>query len=1062
TTDNVAVFKDGVALVDGIDYSYSYNSTSDTIVVTPLSGIWERDSVYVIRVNNRDYYRTVAKPGWELPDGSRFLVRDGSGAQETFEFESGYTIQVPQTLRIIIPEEGGSLGGVRDGETFTIRRVSGTTVLQTEVFEFDSNGVFIDNNRDGQPDNHVITFSVADGADAIAGQMVTQLFNADLDLRPVNIGDGVVHLGAGPEHRVDVARARSLTVSPPDNPPPVGIQDGDFFTIDDGSKIVTFEFDSDGLPADADMDGIADHPNASVISFHPGLINDQIAERIVTAVELANVNLTPAAVGDGMVHLGGVANVHIVDVSGSNLALFGAPGVRSAFGIRVPTVAGEPRFAPDALGTPYLDDGNTFSIGDGTSTITFELDDVADPRNGGKTVAPNIVVAFYSTDFGLRIPTNVDGSPRVAPDGTSEPYIRDGDTFTLTDGVRQVKFELDNLDASVGGGATTSPNIPIHYRSLTDTTDDIANAIVTAIAGSAIQGLNNLRNAGDGVVLFGEPADGSSRHALNMSLTGLEQTGQAGVRASTVDDIANVLVAAIQNAPLSGLNPTNAGNGIVLLGEATDGSSSHVMDLSQTGLSQVGSAGTPAAIPVYVTPVRDFDESGTNNDFDGTQVAVAIIDAVNGSSLDVHAIPAGADAVEIDGAAAVIEVNSVFVSNKRFVGVKDLAGNSLKPNLLSGDTQMSIVLGQAAMDFGDAPQTSAGDYPTQLGQNGAFHMITDNPLFLGTRVDADPDGLIHHPDTLPAGVSPAEAQGDDYDAEGFSVDTSGAANVHIEDATGSIVDVDVTPTIITLDMPLTLAVSSGAVLTDGAQFRVTNNGRTVSFEFDSDGSFIDSDGDGSPDNPLIRFVSTDSAEDIALAAANTVRAQTALKLAPVVLGGTSAETLVHIGGQNLTTFGVGVDRLGRADFVSDGETFRIDVPATASRAAASYVFEFEDTVEDDGVALNHIPVRYNVGTTQDGLAQSVIQAVLGTNLGIAATDMGEGRVELSGRDDDGVVMGAFNPYTVTQIQVFPSAQGLLDAWIDFNIDGDFNDPGEQILASRQIRPDGDNVFEIQP
>ena len=1035
TTGNVSVFRDGVELVDGIDYSFSYNATSDTIVVTPLSGIWEPDRVYVIRVNNRDYYRITASNGWELPDGWQFLVRDVQGDQETFEFESGYTLQVPQTLQIIVPEAGGSLGGVRDGETFTIQRVAGTTILQSVVFEFDSNGIFTDNNLDGLPDNRLVTFSVADSAEDIAQKMVTQIFNANLQLRPSHIGDGVIHLGSTEQHRVDIARARSLQVTGQAS----GIEDGDFFTIDDGTKIVTFEFDSDGLLTDSDGDGVPDRPGAALITFNPGLTNDQIAARIVTAVSLADVNLTPVAIGSGQVHLGGIANVHLLDVSGSQLTSIGAPGVRSAFGIQIPTVAGQPRFVPDATGTPYLTDGEIFSITDGTRAITFELDDQSDPRNGGRTVAPNVVVAFYSTDFGIRVPTNADGTPRVAPDGTPVPYLRDGDTFTLTDGTRTVRFELDDLDATIGGNSWNSANVPIHYSSTTSTTDDIANAIRDAIAGSTIQGLSNLRNIGGGIVLFGEPAGGTSLHALNVTPTGLEQMGAPGVRASTVNDIANVIVAAIQNAPLSGLNPTNAGNGVIHLGELTDGTSRHAMDLSQTGLAPVGSAGIPAAIPVYVTPVRDFDESGVNNDFDGAQVAVALRNAINGSPLAVTATPAGANVVEIVGAVTVLELDPVFVDSTRFVGVKDLAGNPLKPNLLSGDTQFSIVLGQAAMDFGDAPQTLAGSYPTQLGLNGPFHMITANPIFLGQRVDAEPDGQ----------VSP-DATGDHLDGEGFVIDTAGAANMYVVNGGGGLVNAGVTPGTISLPLPLTLQVGAGTGIQDGARFRVTNNDRTVDFELDLDGNL------NNPTAIRVAYSLDDSALTIADTITRTVRAQTGLRLAPSLLESDDALGYVHVGGEALNVFGTGLVALGQSDFVSDGETFRIATPTT------TYVFEFDDIEANTGVVAGNIPVRYDVGTTRDGLAEAVIQAVLETSLGIAATNLGEGQVELSGRDNDGVViMGAFNRNTATQIQVFPSAPGLLDAWIDFNRDGDFDDPGEQILASVQIRPDRDNIFEIQ-
>ena len=85
----------------------------------------------------------------------------------------------------------------------------------------------------------------------------------------------------------------------------------------------------------------------------------------------------------------------------------------------------------------------------------------------------------------------------------------------------------------------------------------------------------------------------------------------------------------------------------------------------------------------------------------------------------------------------VSEVSSVFVSNVQLLGVKDRAGNSLKANLLTGDTKMTTVLGRVSLDFGDAPQTSGGNYPTQLGLDGPVHVISDPGLVLGRRVDSE-------------------------------------------------------------------------------------------------------------------------------------------------------------------------------------------------------------------------------------------------------------------------------------------------------------------------------------
>ena len=184
TTRNVIVTQNGVPLVDGIDYLFGYNATSDTIVLTPLSGIWNPNKIYQVQLNNLDRFRLVAKPGPQIADGQGFEIRSKTGPVTTFEFESGYTVIVPQTLTLTVPPQGGSLGGVEDGQTFSVQRVSGGSTLQTAVFEFDSNGVFTDNNRDGKPDNLLIPFTVASTPDQIANAIVQQLILANIGPQP--------------------------------------------------------------------------------------------------------------------------------------------------------------------------------------------------------------------------------------------------------------------------------------------------------------------------------------------------------------------------------------------------------------------------------------------------------------------------------------------------------------------------------------------------------------------------------------------------------------------------------------------------------------------------------------------------------------------------------------------------------------------------------------------------------------------------------------------------------------------------------------------------------------
>ena len=621
-----------------------------------------------------------------------------------------------------------------------------------------------------------------------------------------------------------------------------------------------------------------------------------------------------------------------------------------AFGLRIPSRAGVPRLYDDGSGTTYLKDGDKFTINDGTRTVTFELDDLDAPVGGGLTTAPNIVVAYHSSRWGLRIPTNTNGTPRVTNDGSGNPYLADGQTFTLYDGTRQVTFEFDDTARNPG---TLLGNIAVRYRSDTSTTNDIAAAMVAAIRSSALQGLDPV-NQGRGIVTLGEALAATSGYTADVTRTGLRTVGQPGVNSATLDNLANVIVAAIRTAPLSGLKPVNAGLGVVLLGEPTDGTSRHSLDVSQSGLAKLGAAGIPAAIPV---PVLLYTEDFTRPleeqlvPFDGTQVAVEIIRAIESSGLDVTALPAGGDVVLIQEALQVTELDPVFVSNERRLAIKDRAGNPLKANLLSGDTQTTIVIGNVNLDFGDAPETAGGHYPTTSGLNGAVHVVTEPPLYLGRRVDAERDGQVS-----------ANVNGDNNDSNGFTVNTSGTLHVTASAST--------TPTVLQLPLPLTLIVSDGVTLKDGAIFNVTNNGRTVAFEYDSDNPAAL----GSVGSTRIAFAATDTIDQIGEATVAALAANADLGLLPSYVG----EGAVHLGSDGVSVLpGRGLSEAGIANPITDGETFFIEVPS--SGGPVRYTFEFENRQLNNGVVQGphpgavrqeHLAGRLRAGGADGGAGRS--------------------------------------------------------------------------------------------
>jgi VCBS repeat-containing protein len=565
-SESFTLSENGQTLFEGIDYIFGFNATSNTIRFTPFSGIWRPASVYEIALNNRDQFVINVPAVNSLVDGNQFTIEVPSGANATFEFESGYSIRVPETFSLQIPEKAAGPGGIADGETFSV----GDGILFV-VFEFDFNG-------NSSPANTAIPLDPADTLDDIADKIVAAINMATLGFSPRNLGDnsGVVELGSLSNHNLNTT-AGSLTQSGQ----AAGLVDGEFFTVEDSSGLpvgspprrVTFEFDTD-----ASVGGNNIAIDLQVPAGDPLPRQTQqsiIAERIKEAIETAMVGL-PAAnhLGDGLVHLAGTPD-QVIDASGANLALLGLPGVANSLAMLVPI------------------------------------------------------------------------------EGTSVGGLVDGEVITISDGTNSVSFEID-LD-----GSTTAGN--------------------TAVA----------------------------------------------LGASTQDEVATALVNVISNDATLNLTPTYEGGGVIRLNETV----LHLVDVSATQITLDGVAG--GAIPIVFLP--------SSTVFTQTQLQGAIISAINNSGLgSVHATPRGLTTIFVESAADVQNI-----SNFPLAAITDVAGNTLQPNRPPNVTRFTIQTPGTVLDYGDAIDSElAPQYPTLLINNGARHVVLDTPdrLFLGAAIDVEADG----------------------------------------------------------------------------------------------------------------------------------------------------------------------------------------------------------------------------------------------------------------------------------------------------------------------------------
>jgi hypothetical protein len=106
------------------------------------------------------------------------------------------------------------------------------------------------------------------------------------------------------------------------------------------------------------------------------------------------------------------------------------------------------------------------------------------------------------------------------------------------------------------------------------------------------------------------------------------------------------------------------------------------------------------------------------------------------------------------------------------------------------------------------------------------------------------------------------------------------------------------------------------------------------------------------------------------------------------------------------------------------------------------------------------PGRYPVQHINDGARHVVGDVAI---LGSTITSESDGQPSPGASadvGDDGVTFGAnlsqpgiFNPHVMTSVDVTLNSAGFVDMWIDFNADGDWTDPGEQVLTSAKFTAD---------
>lgn len=444
--------------------------------------------------------------------------------------------------------------------------------------------------------------------------------------------------------------------------------------------------------------------------------------------------------------------------------------------------------------------------------------------------------------------------------------------------------------------------------------------------------------------------------------------------------------------------------------------------------------------------------SSTNTPF---QLAAQLVAKMNAAGAGLSAYLEGDGSLMVKGAASVTLTTTstkppLTIANVR--AIRDIAGNALVPNRANSLTQFTIVMPDVRLDYGDM----ANGANVLQASNGARHGLLpiDVPLLqLGQFADSDADGA---PTT--------SVKGDDNDS---LVELLTLASVGVVQGPAG---------------PATLTMPAGSTLNlDGQQVIITDPMlKSITVEFNTDAA---------PSVASVVSVNVNTADTPAQVAAKFATAVNA-----AVLAGRVAGIAVVANGSTVTLGGTAQHRFNVAGAPAvirqltsnvelvmptiingsfEGKTFRI-----TDGSGNVVTFEINDIALPAGVppvAIGNVRVDIDLSSaTPASLAQAIATAINAQRdlkrLTLGLTSVIGSSITIRANDEDGVTFGGIfnrnsNPVSIT---VVSTGAGMLDAWIDWNGDGDFVDVDEQLnLAGTTINGGsqpvqaGANVFNIK-
>ena len=693
----IAGSSDTEVLVEGVDYRYAYDASSNTIRFTPIAGVWQDNAVYTIDFLGSDAGVVIGKDGSQYGDGQAtelelFSTVESSqeSTKQVVEIDTGIGITVASTaltrtfFGFEFPNIQGQSLEVFDGYAEGPTKFELTTTNDDAVNDaiIESGAIPV---RVGQQAN---ASQIAAAIASAINQSEVKLFATAVDSR-IQLRDSVIrstsmfdingvelrgvsdYLGADVTFSTDL---RGLSIL------------GQTFSVFDGENDVTFT--------------MVDDENDVVPGTLPVLIasdsgRGDITTAMKTAIEAASLDLA-VETSVGVVSLRGLS-----DLAHEGTALaYAQPG----------SLNGDPlldafkltNYSIDATLTQaaIFSNSGVITIFDGSNELNFEFDSPFNPGVQPGNIPVNLPFFASSRQMMLALKTEVDQS------GLDVDMVVSSRGFRLAGRSAPVGVvsETDSVDVTGLGAIGTSPGfgigIPANGLELDDSVEDEQTFTISR---------------GPITVEFELDFDQAQE---------VEGSTLVSVFAPTLNTLADAMVAAINASPL-GLTAENVNAGRITL--SGDNMEDVSVDVSNSTLTQLGSAGQPN--PVALVMPLDAEPSEVASAY---QEVLAQFEEIGVASQQVG------DRVIITTTSEDLglSMRGISVIEER---VSDKVGNQTA----SEDLPPLVIYMGGGFDYGDAPEP----YASLASSDGPRHFVDEDfALWRNTPADTTGRGLTYDND----------------------------------------------------------------------------------------------------------------------------------------------------------------------------------------------------------------------------------------------------------------------------------------------------------------------------